>query len=999
MGTVILYLRRVSPALCAVAVLMMGLNAFAANGSNFVNFESPHVHPLDLSPDGTTLAMANTPDGHVWFFDVTTATAVRVGTVAVGFDPVSVRWRTDNEVWVVNHISDTVSVVDVAQGIVVATIDTRDTTNLIFAANATPGDFGDEPTDVVFAGTPEMAYISCSQSNVVIVVDPTDPDGNAVDYIAIEGEEPKSMAVSVDGSKVYVGIFESGNSTTILGGGATESENVIDFPPNVVDDGNTPYGGTNPPPNDGGSFSPPINGSLPAPPEVGLIVRKVGAQWLDDNGMDWTAFVDGANAAQSGRQPGWTLIDNDIAIIDTDTHAVEYAETLMNIVMAVAVNPFSGAVTAVGTEALNEVRFEPVVNGVFLRVRVASADGTTGATEFIEDLNDHLEAIAYATPTIPQNQRNKSIGDPRAIVWSQTGDVGYVAGMGSNNVVVIDENGDRIGLTPTIEVGEGPTGLALDESRNRLYVVNKFEGSLSVINTQTETVIDTVPYFDPTPEPIKVGRKHLYDTHKTSGLGHVACASCHVDGRMDRLAWDLGDPIGEVIDLDPMKHNLGAGVPGLAAGNTLPFFQDFHPMKGPMTTQTLQDIIGKEPFHWRGDRQGLEEFNPAFQGLQGDDVQLTPQEMQEFEDMLATMHFPPNPFRNLDNTLKTSMDLPGHYAPGRFGPNEGAPLPPGNAVAGLNIYRGGPSSDRALDSGAFTCVTCHTLPIGNGGDTVFNGNFGSPAFSPFPIGPMGQNHVQLVSVDGSSNKAIKTPQLRNGYEKIGLNMSPGNPSRSGFGILHDGSVDGLARFVSEETFMIANDQEIANLVALLLSFSGGFDDDMLLAMGTDGLRPHEFPRQLSKDAHAATGKQIKVDSGNLSAINDLIALAEAGKIDLVIKGEYLGAVRGFVWIGGTSFQSDRDSEIVDLGDLAAKAPGDLTITSVPAGSGTRVGIDRDEDGYLDFDEVLSGSDPASEGSIPQAPAGPMPVSGWPALALVAALLLLAGVVERARRRA
>ena len=44
-------------------------------------------------------------------------------------------------------------------------------------------------------------------------------------------------------------------------------------------------------------------------------------------------------------------------------------------------------------------------------------------------------------------------------------------------------------------------------------------------------------------------------------------------------------------------NNLAANIPGLSGG-----FQDFHPMKGPMTTQTFQDIIGKEPLHWRGDR-------------------------------------------------------------------------------------------------------------------------------------------------------------------------------------------------------------------------------------------------------------------------------------------------------------------------------------------------------------------------------------------------------------
>jgi hypothetical protein len=28
-----------------------------------------------------------------------------------------------------------------------------------------------------------------------------------------------------------------------------------------------------------------------------------------------------------------------------------------------------------------------------------------------------------------------------------------------------------------------------------------------------------------------------------------------------------------------------------------------------MVTQSLQDIIGREPVHWRGDRPGIESFN------------------------------------------------------------------------------------------------------------------------------------------------------------------------------------------------------------------------------------------------------------------------------------------------------------------------------------------------------------------------------------------------------
>ncbi len=267
----------------------------------------------------------------------------------------------------------------------------------------------------------------------------------------------------------------------------------------------------------------------------------------------------------------------------------------MNLCMGAGVNPATGVVSVIGTDATNEVRFEPNVNGTFVRVKLALVNPAT-MSRTVVDLNPHLN---YATHTLPQGERERSVGDPRGIVWNGFGTRGYVTGLGSNNVVVVDAAGARAGLAETIPVGEGPTGLALDDARSRLYVLNRFAGTVSVVSTATETVVATVPFFDPTPGAIRVGRKHLYDTHRTSGLGQSSCASCHVDGRMDRLAWDLGDPSGQIKSLTGL--NLGANIPGLSPGTSKPAFQPFHPMKGPMTTQTLQDIIGQEPHHWRGD--------------------------------------------------------------------------------------------------------------------------------------------------------------------------------------------------------------------------------------------------------------------------------------------------------------------------------------------------------------------------------------------------------------
>src|SRR2546421_3143661 len=152
----------------------------------------------------------------------------------------------------------------------------------------------------------------------------------------------------------------------------------------------------------------------------------------------------------------------------------------------------------------------------------------------------------------------------------------------------------------------------------------------------------TTLFRSPTPVMVAAGRRHLYDTRRTSGLGQASCASCHVDGRMDRLGWDLGNPAGAVTTA--LVNSQGTLVVNV-----------YHPMKGVMLTQTLQDIIGHEPFHWRGDKPDIEAFNATFTNLQAAATGLTTMEMRALRDFLKSIRFPPNPYRNFDNSLSTSL--------------------------------------------------------------------------------------------------------------------------------------------------------------------------------------------------------------------------------------------------------------------------------------------------------------------------------------------------------
>ena len=825
---------------CALAIP----STMAAGQSTFTNWESPQTHSVELTPSGNILLVVNTPDAKLEVFDIVKGALQKRGSVSVGLDPVSVRARTETEAWVVNQISDSVSVVDLATMRVVRTINV-----------------GDEPADVIFAGSLQRAFVSLAQPSQLAVINPATPSAAAT-ILTIAGSSPRALAVSPDGSKVYLAIFESGNHSTIV-------------PRSSVSSTSSPYGGQNPPPNSGNLFSPARTAGQATPPRVNQIVRKNAAgQWMDGNARNWSSFVT------------WDVHDHDIAVIDANTLGISYINGLMTTLTALAVAP-NGTLLAIGMESRNELRFEQNVNGVFIQSKGALLVGGAGPGTVV-DLNPHL---TYATASVPLITRLQSIGDPRGAVWNAVGTTAYVAGLGSNNVIAMGSTGARIA---TILVGEGPTGLALSPNGQRLYVLNRFEGAVSVVDTTSNSEIARLPLFDPTPVAVKQGRPFLFDTHMTSGLGQASCASCHTDGRSDRIAWDIGNPQGSVLLFDETCQ-----VPGC---------QSWHPMKGPMTSQTLLGIIGNEPFHWRGEKKDLADFNEAYTHLQGRDAQITTDEMAKMTTYVASLTFPPNPNRNIDSSLKTSIAL----ATGT-----------GNAVSGLNIFTNVNTFGIGAPGGPFKCVTCHS-------------------------GTSGSNH--LVDIPGGANPTEqqnrKNAPLRDVYRNVGANRASLTANR-GFGFDHDGEESTLQEVLAEGFTFSAGAtgvQQKKDVEAYLLSF------------GTD--------------THGGVGAQSTASNaggtGDDSArIAQMITLATANQVGLIVKGRVAGIARGWTFVSGT-FQSDRSAEsIAPAALLALAASGsELTYTLVGVGSQTRLGIDRDLDGAFDRDEIDAGTDPADASSHP-----------------------------------
>jgi len=375
----------------------------------------------------------------------------------------------------------------------------------------------------------------------------------------------------------------------------------------------------------------------------------------------------------------------------------------------------------------------------------------------------------------------------------------------------------------------------------------------------------------------------------------------------------------------------------------------FHPMKGPMVTQTLQDIIGHEPFHWRGDRDGLEDFNPTFQNLQGADRQLSKDEMGQFKAFLASITFPPNRHRTLSNSFPATLKLKGHLALGHGQLARGAQLPDGHPADGM---------DQFSTFSAQGCISCHTLPAGIGTDMQFiNGRWRS-----VPTGTNGQHNSAMIVTRRDDLLPFKIPQLRSLSDKIGFDLA-GNKSHAGFGFFHDGRVDTLTRFL-QDGFDFRDDQQTADMIAFLLCLPGsGLPNPGFLDI-------NRAPGEPSQDVPAGVGRQVAVFSKTSpTLVLQMLALARSStsRVDLIVKSFQSDASHGWLFDRATGqFLTDLANQRISIANLAQLASPDspLIYTLVPQGTGIRLGIDRDGDGFPDQTEIESGSNPSSPFSVP-----------------------------------
>jgi YVTN family beta-propeller protein len=868
-----------------------------ASGS-FVNFESPPVKPLALSADGSRLYAVNTPNNSVVVYD-TVGGLTRLREIPVGLDPVSLAVQpVTGLVWVANHVSDNVAVIDPVTGSTVAIVEV-----------------GDEPVSIVFEPTGLWAFVviqgialdeafsdpSNPRQGHLVVIDGTTHQRVSSTYL--DANTPRAVVYDDVNDRVIVAALFSGNNTTVVGEPVTleiDPAAVNPFCPqtcvrpmlellrdfSVTAQAFAANLGDYPDKHDDSSLDP-------SAPLVNRIVEDAGSDgpWhsviallVDANGDPDPTVIATMNA-EFGITNAADIIDkvlNDT--IDTTDHdlivlnasnpgsasglgIVKFVSQVGTTLTGMARHP-DGRLFVSNMEALNEVRLEQQLRGQIVNHEIVIvADPSSGPSQGPVLAVDLLQLGAGGVTGGPTpaglTEQDASLANPVDIVLHTNGLVAFVAALGPGRVGAI--NTSEAAVLGRVDVGRGTRGLVLNSSTNTLYVLNRTDLSISVVDVTDPaamTVIQSVDQFNPEPLDVRVGRDFLYSTRFSDNF-NSSCAVCHIDGHLDHLPWDLGDKVGGLQPPPPPLQNVSN-----------------HPMKGPMVTLSLRGLKGHDPLHWRGDKVQFQEFNPAFDGLLGGS-QLPPEDMDAYTDFIHTVVYPPNPFYNRDNTFRDET----------------------RALCAIVPY-------------ITSCQPCHRLEHG--------GAMPGTAVDPPEDGDLGGNFsgpplfAQLEVVT----------QLR------GIDKKFQSDRFNGVGLIHDGRESRKANDHPLDTFLNqffpALDQH--DMISLLNAFP------------TENMPVIGWQLFATGDMSPAS---IALVDGDL-----LVMIAQNEKVpthcDIVAKALLGGETTGYVYVGSDQFESDMGQVLTRADLFASLAAGDsIVFTAVPPGSGKRIGVDQDLDCLAD----------------------------------------------------
>ena len=450
------------------------------------SYMSPHASPLAIN--NGHVFVVNTPDDTVDIIQIKSRKIV--GRVKVGIDPVGIAARPDGkEVWVTNHVSDSVSIIDTEQKSrsylqVIATVQRFHPTNKSTRF--------DEPVGIAFASN-DKAYVALSSENAIAVINVA--QRKVTKLLPITAQDPR--AITVQGDRLYVIPFESNNKSQLSGGTGELDKEYETF--------------------DAWQHSITVNNVL----SLGHVTDII-------------------------KHP--EVPDRDLYVFDTNTdELVEVVDTLGTLLYGLTVDS-NGKVFIAQADARNDANgnagtkkhgLKELENRAFLNqiTSVTFKDGKPEKPHFFE-----LEPLPPNHP-----ERELALATPFAIQISDDDTTLVASAASSDTIFTLDAaTGEILGR---VQVDAVPRGIALQSDSSgkasQAWVLNAVANTVSLLDVSNPAklkLIETIALQDSTDSEVKRGRI-AFNTAAASTTGTYSCASCHPDGHTDQLLWVLNTPI------------------------------------------------------------------------------------------------------------------------------------------------------------------------------------------------------------------------------------------------------------------------------------------------------------------------------------------------------------------------------------------------------------------------------------------------------------------------
>ena len=461
-----------APPTGSVAEAVQNVRKVPVTDNPYTLFETLQTRPLALSADGQLLFAANTPDNRVEVFRVHHNGLQPVSSVVVGLEPIAIAARPNGDVWVVNHLSDSISILSVDDS-----GHARVTNTLLV---------GDEPRDIVFAGpNGSRAFITTAHRGQN---SPDDPDlfnpatgradvwvfdannlgsggGSRLTKITLFADTPRALAASADGKTVYAAAFFSGNQTTVV------SEDAVD----------QVYGGVMPGPaaiNLGGQIDPAADDG----PGREVEARARQRLPLDRRVRDDLRPVRPREPPRPGR-----LRDRR----DGEPAGGRRAPTPTS-----ARRSSTWRSTRRTGRSTSRTPTRTTTRGSRATRRASRPSSATSSTAASASSTRRAAGSPRTTSTRTSNHA-AGTGDPtlsrafpQDLAFTRDGKTVYVVAQGSSKLAIYDSASLEAGSAApsasnqVVLTAGGPTGVALDEHDGLAFVLTRFDDGISIVDLE-----------------------------------------------------------------------------------------------------------------------------------------------------------------------------------------------------------------------------------------------------------------------------------------------------------------------------------------------------------------------------------------------------------------------------------------------------------------------------------------------------------------------------------